>query len=183
MLVDTKSIRAELAAVNREATALCAGLTVEQFSRRPELAKWSIAENLVHLIATTRVFLPVIDQAIAETCRRELMNPGPFRLGIYARLLLWYVEPPPVFRLRTPKLLRPRLSELSGEVLERFFDWQEAMAQRMQAASGLNLVSLRFPSPVVRHIRLNLLEFFSLLNAHSRRHLWHAANVRRCVLI
>lgn len=53
------------------------------------------------------------------------------------------------------------------------------MAERMEAATDLNLTELRFPSPLARYIRMNLLEFFSVFNGHSRRHLWQGANVRR----
>jgi hypothetical protein len=57
--------------------------------------------------------------------------------------------------------------------------WQAAMMLRMEDATGLNLTALRFLSPLVSHIRMNLLEFFSVFNGHSHRHLWQAANVRR----
>jgi hypothetical protein len=49
----------------------------------------------------------------------------------------------------------------------------------MEDATGLNLTALRFPSPLARYIKMNLLEFFSVFNGHSRRHLWQATNVRR----
>ena len=37
-------------------------------------------------------------------------------------------------------------------------------------------------APVASYFRVNLLEFFSAFNAHSRRHLWQADNVRRIML-
>ena len=49
MRIDGKTLRAELCAVNAEATAICEGLMGEQLAWRPDPAKWSIAENLIHL--------------------------------------------------------------------------------------------------------------------------------------
>jgi hypothetical protein len=179
MPVDCKSLGSQLSAVNTDATALCEGLTGEQLAWRPDPAKWSIAENLIHLCTTTQVFLPAVDNAILESRRKGLLHDGPFRLGFYGRLLVWYVEPPPVIRLPAPKALQPRLSGSPEFVLENFLALQSNMAQRLDGAAGLNLIGLRFPSPLASYIKMNLLEFFSVFNGHARRHLWQATNVRR----
>lgn len=65
---------------------------------RTEPQKWSIAENLIHLCTTTAVFMPVVDRAIAEIRRHGFLSAGPFRLGWYGRVLVWYVQPPPAIR-------------------------------------------------------------------------------------
>ena len=67
---DSKSLENELSAVNTAATALCEGLSADQLAWRPHPAKWSIAENLLHLSTTTEVFLPAVDHAILESRRR-----------------------------------------------------------------------------------------------------------------
>jgi hypothetical protein len=69
----------------------------------------------------------------------------------------------------------------SAPELDRFLASQAALRQRIADADGLDLTGLRFSSPVTRYFRVNLLEFFSAFNAHSRRHLWQANNVRRAL--
>lgn len=179
MLVDAKTLLSTLSAVNAEATALCDGLTGDQLSWRPRPAKWSIAENLIHLCVTAEVFIPAVDHAMMESRRRKLLDAGPFHLGWYGRLLVRYVEPPPLIRLPAPRVLRPQVSGSPERALENFLASQSTMMLRMEGADGLNLTALRFPSPLASYIRMNLLEFFSVFNGHSRRHLWQAANVRR----
>ena len=179
MRIDGKTLRAELCAVNAEATAICEGLTGEQLAWRPDPAKWSIAENLIHLCTTTEVFLPAVDGALQECRRRGALRAGPFRLGWYGRLLVWWVEPPPAIRLPAPKALRPTLSGAPEDALRSFLLQQAAMQQRMEDAAGLDLAGMRFPSPLASYVKMNLLEFFAVFNGHSRRHLWQAANVRR----
>lgn len=179
MFVNTNTLRTELLAVNTEATALCDGLTADQLAWRPHPAKWSIAENLIHLCITTEVFIPAVDHAMMECRRRKLLDAGPFRLGWYGRLLVRYVEPPPLIRLPAPRILRPQMSGSPDRALESFLAWQSTMTLRMEGADGLNLTALRFPSPLASYIRMTLLEFFSVFNGHSRRHLWQAVNVRR----
>lgn len=182
MLVEAKALLSDLSAVSTEATALCDGLTVDQLAWRPHPAKWSIAENLTHLCITTEVFIPAVDHAMIESRRRKLLDAGPFCLGWYGRLLVWYVEPPPLVRLPAPRVLRPQVSGSPERALENFLAWQSTMMLRMEGAEGLNLTALRFPSPLASYIRMNLLEFFSVFNGHSRRHLWQALNVRREML-
>jgi DinB superfamily len=179
VLIDTKSVANELSAVNSAATALCKGLTADQLAWRPHPEKWSIAENLIHLCTTTEVFLPTVDHAILESRSKKLLGQGPFPLGLYGRVLVWYVEPPPVIRLPAPKALRPQLPGSPECVLENFLALQSAMMRRLTDADGLNLVGMRFSSPLASYVRMNLLEFFSVFNGHSRRHLWQATNVRR----
>lgn len=178
---DTNALLIDLSAVNAEAAALCEGLTRDQLAWRSHPRKWSIAQNLFHLCTTTETFLPAIDRALMESRRRKLLGAGPFRLGWYGRVLVWYVEPPPKIRLPAPKALQPDLSGPPERALETFLILQAAMMRRMEEASGLNLTGLRFPSPLASYIRMNLLEFFSVFNGHSRRHLFQAANVRRDV--
>jgi hypothetical protein len=179
MFLDLKALLSALSAVDAEASALCHGLSADRLAARPHPDKWSIAENLLHLCTTTGVFLPAVDHAIVESRRQGFLGDGPFQLGPYGRLLVWYVEPPPLIRLPAPKPLRPRPPASGERVLETFLESQAAMTQRLEDAAGLHLTRLRFRSPLASYVRMNLLEFFSVFNGHSRRHLWQAANVRR----
>ena len=178
-LITTETLIDELLAVNEAATSLCGALTVDQLFSRPDPAKWSIAENLLHLCITIQVFLPTFEQGIVETRRRGFLSPGPFRLGWYGRLLLWYVEPPPIIRLPAPKPLVPQLAGRTEHVLMHFLASQATVKSLIADASDLDLTKLRFASPLARFIRLNLLEAFSVGNSHSRRHIWQATRVRQ----
>ena len=55
-----------------EADALVAPLTEEQFTWRPAPGSWSIAECIDHLNSTARLYLPRLDEGIAEAIRRGL---------------------------------------------------------------------------------------------------------------
>jgi hypothetical protein len=178
MVVHLETIRGELEAVNSQAAALCEGLSDHDLAWRSGPGKWSIAENLVHLRVTTETFLPWVDSAITATLQGGIVAPGPFRLGIYGRILVWYVEPPPVIRLPAPRALTPLLTGSAAQVLSGFLESQQHMMGRIEAAKDLDLTRLRFASPLAAYVRMNLLEFLSVFNGHSRRHLWQAANVR-----
>ncbi len=177
----TVELREATLAIDAEAMNLCAGLSEEQLSWSPRPGRWSIAQNLSHLRRTTEVFLPAVD-ATLEACKKlNLHNPGPFRLNLYGRLMVWRMESRPILKMRAPKAIRPRLLGSCASELDHFLTAQAALRQRIDDAEGFHLTAIRFPSPLASCVRVNLLEFFSLCNAHSRRHLRQANQVRRAI--
>jgi hypothetical protein len=178
-LAKTIELCAAMLAIDTEAAALCEGLTEEQLSSSLHPGSWSIAQNLAHLRTTTGVFLPTVDFALEQSRKLKLLSRGRFGLSPYGRLLVWQMNARPVFKLQAPPAIRPQLLPSPGLELEHFLISQSAMRKRIQDAEGLSLTALRFSSPLAKYVRMNLLECFCVLNAHSRRHLRQANNVRR----
>jgi len=174
----TSALSEAALAVDSEASKLCAGLSEEQLSWCPRPQKWSIAQNLAHLRTTTEVFLPAVDSALKSSRMLGLCSDGPFGLSPFGRFIVWRMDARPILKMRAPKILHPRLLSSAGSELEHFLASQATLRQRIAEADGLNLTAFRFPSPVARYFRVNLLEFFSACNAHARRHLWQGHNVR-----
>jgi DinB superfamily len=181
-LTGTNELWEATSAVDAEATRLCWGMSEEQLSWQPRPRSWSIAENLAHLRATTEVFLPAVDATLTAIRKLSLQSKGSCQLGLYGRLLVWTMECRPVIKMKAPKPIQPRLLDSPASELQHFLGSQAAIRQRIADADGLDLTAFRFPSPLVNCFRVNLLEFFSTLNAHSRRHLRQADKVRRKML-
>ena len=179
--VKTVELREAPLAVALEAMDLCAGLSEEQLSWSPRPGRWSIAQNLSHLRRTTEVFLPAVDTALEASKNRKLHSPGPFTLNLWGRIMVWRMELRPILKMRAPKAIRPRLLGSCASELDHFLIAQAALRQRIADAEGFHLTAIRFPSPLASCVRVNLLEFFSLCSAHSRRHLRQANQVRRAL--
>ena len=179
--VKTVELREAILAIDAEAINLCAGLSEDQLSWSPRPGTWSIAQNLSHLCRTIEVFLPAVDATLEASRNRKLHSPGPFTLNLYGRLMVWRMESRPILKMRAPKAIRPRLSDSSALELDHFLLAQAALRQRIDDAEGFHLTAIRFPSPLASCVRVNLLEFYSLCNAHSRRHLRQANRVRQAL--
>jgi hypothetical protein len=177
-LATTVELSEAALAVDAEAKRLWAGLSEEQLCWCPRPGRWSIAQNLAHLRATAEVFLPAVDSALEASRNLRLHSEGPFTLNLCGRVMVWGMDARPIIKMKAPKLTQPRLLSSPALELEHFLISQAAIRQRIADAAGLDLTALRFPSPAARYFRVNLLEFFSAFNAHSRRHLWQANNVR-----
>jgi hypothetical protein len=135
---------------------LCSGLSEVQFNWSPEPGRWSIAQNLGHLIAVNSLDLTPITQLIADARARNITGPGPYKYPFWNNYLIRSMEPP---RLAAP---RRSLGEGGPSYL----------------ATGLDFKRVRTIMPALRFFKMPLGARFALLCAHDRRHLWHARNIR-----
>jgi len=178
MFGELAGYEAQIARVNGQIDVLTAGLTDAQFNWRPAPERWSIAENVDHLTAFNRQYLPALDDAIAFGRSRSLYTEGPFRYGVIDRLVVWAMEPPVRVRLRTADALVPAPGRPLSAVLPAFVAIQEELRDRVEQANGLDLAIVRVRSPFIWPLSLPLGMMFGALLAHERRHVWHAQRVR-----
>jgi len=160
-----------------EADALAATLTDEQFNWHPPSGGWSVAQCIDHLNVTARMYLPKLDEGIANAIRRGLYGEGPFRYNWIGRMFVKTVEPPPRFRVKAPVAFQPSPSRKRPETLAAFRAYQVQFIDRLRQANGLDLARARVQSPAASYLRLPLGSGFAVMIGHERRHLLQARNV------
>jgi len=170
----------QIAASKAEGQAVAAGLSDEQLNWHPARDSWSIAECLQHLNVSVTQTLPAFDRAIGEGRSRSQLAPGPFRYGWFSRMMVASMEPPPKFRMKTPRIMRvsPGGTYRGADVLPEFAAVRDQLAERVRRADGLDLAHVKTISPVNRLLRMPLGAYFDFILAHDRRHLWQARQVR-----
>lgn len=162
----------------RQADALVTPLTDEQFNWHPMPGAWSIAECLDHLNVTARLYLPHLDEAIADAIRRGLYGDGPFTHDLIGRLLVLSMEPPArIIKVKAPESFRPGAPRARSEIMAAFGAYQVQFVDRLRQANGLDLRRARVHSPASSWIKVSLNSGFALMAAHERRHLWQAEQV------
>ena len=169
--------RQEFERLAGEADALVAPLTEDQFNWRPAPGAWSIAECIDHLNVTARMYLPVLDEGIANAIRQGQYGEGPYAYWWLARMFVRMLEPPPRVRTKTPAAFRPPSGRTRHEIMAAFRAYQVQFIDRLRQANGLDLASAKVSSPTSTWIRLPLGSGFALMTAHERRHLWQAQRV------
>jgi hypothetical protein len=160
-----------------EADALTATMSNDQFNWRPPSGGWSVAQCIDHLNVTARVYLPKLDEGIAEAIRRGLYGGGPFQYNWLGRLMVGSVAPPPRFRVKAPKDFQPAPARPRQETLAAFRAYQVQFIDRLRQANGLDLARARVQSPAASFLRIPLGSAFAMMVAHERRHLLQARNV------
>ena len=160
-----------------KADALVAPLSDAQFTWKPAPDAWSIAQCIDHLNVTARLYLPLLDEGIADAIRQGLYGEGPFSYWWLARMFVRMLEPPPRFRTRSPAAFHPPPARTRHEIMAAFRAYQVQYIDRLRQANGLDLARARVRSVAASWIRMPLGSGFAVMTAHERRHLWQARHV------
>jgi len=178
LMPELDGYRAQFEALKSETAELLDGLTEAQFNWRASPGRWSIAECLVHLNVTARLYLPLIEKSIKEARSRQLFGEGPFRHGFLINWLIRTTEPPPKLKTKSPKIFVPPPDQPLETVATDFMSLQDQFLARIQESNGLHLSRIKVVSPVSRFLRMSLGQSFAFLAAHERRHLWQAREAK-----
>lgn len=170
-------LRRQFEQASADADVIVTDLRDEQFNWRPALDAWSIAECLDHLNATARNYLPALDEAIAEAIRKGVYGIGPFRYAWLGSVIVRLCEPPPPFRVRSPRLFLPAPNRARNQIMAAHRAYQVQFIDRLRQANGLDLGRVRVRAPMNKWLRFSLGSGFAFMAAHERRHLWQARQI------
>lgn len=180
MKFDAQSVSRDIADSRRRAQALIDVVSADQLTRRPDPGKWSIAECLVHLNMTAATVQKLMARGIEQARQEKRFGSGPFSLGPKGRLLVWIAEPPPKFRIRAPKNVRPPATiDDPPQVLPQFLHAQDEWERLMREQEGLDLAKIKVGQGA---FRMRLAAALPWMMAHQRRHLLQAENVKRQIV-
>jgi hypothetical protein len=180
MKFDVQSVSRDIADSRRRAEALVDGISAEQLTRRPDPGKWSIAECLAHLNMTAATVQKLMAHGIEQAKREKRFGSGPFSIGPKGRLMVWIAEPPPKFRIRAPKNVRPPAAiDDPSQILSVFMKAQDEWERLMREQEGLDLAGIKVGQGA---FRMRLAAALPWMMAHQRRHLLQAENVKRQII-
>ena len=171
------SFRTQFDQLAAEADALVAPLSDQQLMWRPSPDSWSVAQCLDHLNVSARLYLPMLDEGIADAIRRGLYAPGPYRYNWVGRFLVHVFGPTTRRRVKTTASFQPPPGRTRHEIMAAFRAYQVQYIDRLRQANGLDLARARTSSPLARWLRMPLGSAFALMIAHERRHLAQARRV------
>jgi hypothetical protein len=174
---EIEAFRQQFEQLSHDADSLVDTLSDNQFNWQPGPEAWSVAQCIDHLNTSARLYLPQLDEAIANAIRRGMYGEGPFSYNVIGRFLTAAMEPPARFRVKAPKPFHPPAQRPRSEVMAAFRAYQVQFCDRLRQSNGLDLARAKVRSPTVSWIRMSLGSGFALMLAHERRHLWQARNV------
>jgi hypothetical protein len=155
------------------------GLSPEQLTRRPDPARWSIADCLAHLNTIAAIYQPCVDAAIRQGREGKVFGRGPFNPGWLGGLLKWLAEPPPKIRFRAPRnILPPSTIADPGQVIAEFTRAQDEWERQIRECDGLDLEKVKCETPFPPMPCLRLAAPIPWMLAHERRHLMQAEKVK-----
>lgn len=146
----------------------------DALNRRPTDDAWSAAECIDHLNGTARLYLPVLDEAIAGAREAGLTGDRGDGRTVLGRLVAWMMEPPPRFRTRTFPRLEPARDRDPDALVREFADLHGRLAAQLRSASDLDRRRIKVRSLLDSRLKLSLDDWYAFIAAHARRHIWQA---------
>lgn len=174
-------LQANFRAISDRAGAVVARVGEDQIAVRPRPAAWSVAECLVHLKLSTEAYLPIWRKAFREARAAGLAAQAPFRLDLWGRFFVWFLEPPPKLRFPAPASFQPIATGPPAQVLSSFLASQELVLKMLEESDGLPLDRMKIESPFDRRVRYSVWASFCANAAHDRRHLWQAERTAEAI--
>lgn len=168
-------VEKELEEATRRAWALVHSTDGRLFTVRPHPSSWSAAECIAHLSVSTQMFLPVLEEALAEARRRgwKAKKRGP-SMDVVGRVLRWFLEPPIRQRVKTTAPLVPKAVRAKADAFGEFAGLQNKLSEVLTSARDVDVSRVKIVSPFDKRVRYNVYSAFRIVVAHQRRHLWQA---------
>jgi hypothetical protein len=175
----TERLHREFEDIARRGAELVTSLDDEALVRRPSEQGWSAGECIQHLSITAEEYVRrvrrVLDGAVRTADARDES------LTFIGRMMVRVAEPPAGrIKIKTPSPeFLPGELQTRDELLARFQRSHAAMVAIIAESDAYDRRRLKVASPGSDRMKLPLVDTFSLLAAHARRHLWQAARAAR----
>jgi hypothetical protein len=179
-----QAVADELEAATARLRTIARSTPEQLWTRRPEPARWSVAECVVHLNLTSAAFMPLVDEGLARAEPSHDAAQYRYRRDLPGWLLWRTMGPPVRFRVKTTAAFVPAIptgGKTSAELVSEFEGLQGSLLARVRGARGLAIDRVKIASPFNARLRYNLYSALTILPRHQHRHLWQAEEVARAL--
>ena len=164
--------------ISERAKAVGRRLGSDLITARPRPDAWSAAECLMHLQITAKAYLPIWEEASRGANALGSGSDTPFKLDLWGRFFIWFLDPPPKVRFAAPSGFEPPTDRTSLTfALSSFLCSQDEILRLISNAKLLPLDRIVIPSAFTNYVRYNLWSSLCANAAHHRRHVWQAERV------
>ena len=172
-----EAARLALARCEQQGLTLADSISDSQWISRPANGSWSPAECFAHLNLTTSAMLPLLQAGAQEARTKQWTSRSSLHVGVLARMLCWFLEPPYKMRITTQPAFAPSGVADRIDVLTAWKDKHQAIDMFIRNSAGLALDRPIIVSPFDPRgrVRYSVYAALIILAAHERRHLWQAA--------
>ena len=178
---DIATVLRDLTRAEQEAAELVSGLSVAQINWRPNSGRsWSIAQCLNHLARINRVYSAAMYETASHAGKEPASSSQAISPGWFGAWFIRSMEPPVRTRMKSPRKAIPIQEQCDPvDALAEFVESHEPVRGVIEASRQLDLNRVRFKNPFLPILRFTIGTGLMVINAHDRRHLWQAGQVRR----
>ena len=179
-IVPISTVVVDLAAAESQATELIRGLSPSQVNWQPYGRSWSIFQCLTHLARINSIYTAAISDAFAKSPHDVLVHESvSIKPGWLGARFIRAMEPPVRTHMKAPRAALPPTESGDPQVaLAEFIASHKPVRGIIESSSRADVNKLRFKNPFISVVRFSAGTGLLIINAHYRRHLWQANQVK-----
>jgi hypothetical protein len=152
-------------------------LSSEQLNWKPSPKKWSIAQNIDHIIVINASYFPIFDDLRKEKLHLPKLAKLDFIVNYFGKFILKSSQPDRRKRMKTFAIWEPTAGHLSADILMQFEEHQNKLKTYIAGSDDLIEFESVISSPANKNIVYKLETAFDIIVAHERRHFEQAKEV------
>ena len=157
-------------------------------AEQPSEHRWSMLDCIGHLTKIGEAYVDRIGRTLDKTADRGGHGihggHGPadeVRFSFIGRYMIRKMEPPPRLKIKSPRAYVPQSIGSIEETSGYFIALQHEMLRLLDRMAAQRTPRTWMSSPIIPAIILPLPDWFGLVVAHARRHLWQAEQAKHAV--
>jgi hypothetical protein len=151
-------------------------LSSEQLNWKPTPQEWSIGQCVDHLINTNSHYSEAVEKVLQGE-KRTFWEKLPLLPKIFGKLLLSFLDPKAQNKAKAPKVIEPSNQTIDKDVVKRFNQTQNKLADLMKKTANLPLNKVIITSPVTPVVTFALIDAYKIIATHDKRHFDQAMKV------
>lgn len=152
-------------------------LDAQTLNWKPAPDRWSVAQNLHHLIVINETYYPILDALARGSWRTPIPAHIPGLASLTGKMLLNAMQPDRRRRMKTVPMWEPSHSTIAADIVKQFETHQRVLAEKVARAAERAMPGTIIHSPASLLIVYPLATALDLLDAHERRHFEQAQEV------
>jgi len=172
----------ELDHISKEVNEKFGALSKEQLFAQPDPKRWSIAQNLQHLIQVNESYFPIFNRLEKRDLPQPFIGKIAFFRKLFGNMIYQSVSDGGKKKVKTFPLWEPSILEKEEDILGKFLEQQEALKQWIERLQPFIEKEAVIHSPANKLIVYTLPKALDIIVAHERRHLDQALNVKSILI-
>ena len=151
-------------------------LTHEELNWKSNPDRWSIAQNLDHLMRINEAYFPIFDSLKNGTYKPPFLGNFRFITSFFGNLIYKMCTPENTKPIKTRSISVPSNSEIH-DVIQAFVQHQERLKQHISGLEGYIAGGSVIASPANPMIVYTLEQALNIIVVHEKRHILQAKKV------
>ena len=163
--------------IAQDTHAVFAHLSGRQLNWKPGADQWSIAQCFDHLMTANGAYFSIFEKVLSGDKKNTFWESLPLLPSFWGKMLIKSLDPESTRKLKAPRIFHPSSSTVDAAIIRRFIDQQNQVITYMKATEDLDLQKIKISSPVTDFITYSLMDAYTIIVTHEKRHFVQAMRV------